>query len=144
LIRLPKVFIILGGLLFLTLYLSKNFINSNPKVRLLLFFLVPSETGCKSNTCFLQNQAMLNKRCKKILKIWINTRFIEQNPPFMGSTTSQGRYNIVFKLRNKINLSLNLNRGTLIPTSFQMVVTRFKNTNNQNSLPIHHIQINTR
>ena len=56
-IRHPKVFKFLGGLLFLTLYLSKNFINSDPKISLLLVSLsVPSETGCKNTTSFCHCQ----------------------------------------------------------------------------------------
>jgi len=42
----------LGGLLFLTLYLSKNFINSNPKVRLLLFSLFLPKRGAKIQLVF--------------------------------------------------------------------------------------------
>jgi hypothetical protein len=42
----------LGGLLFLTLYLSKNFINSNPKVRLLLFSLFLPKRGAKLQLVF--------------------------------------------------------------------------------------------
>jgi hypothetical protein len=63
LIRHPKVFKFLGGLLFLTLYLSKNFINSDPKIRLLLVSLnVPSETGCKNTTsfCYCQVKCEIN------------------------------------------------------------------------------------
>lgn len=111
-IRHPKVFKFLGGLLFLTLYLSKNFINSDPKIRLLLVSLiVPSETGCKNTTSFCY--------CQVKLKINFYFFFPQQLQPSVASTPS----NFMNAIQSKTTPNLNNLRTLVCLLLFLLVVS---------------------